>query len=169
MQERSEIKEEEFYYQEFGYMPLPEREEKWQKLLSFVLNRADIVEFIIGDERSLPPSLEPFHSNLIKVFSTHWKYGSKHKRPVTYARFAISNEIKDFLVSRRTIGRWGEGYPEDPLFYRGNELIMWVIGHEDMAFIRLSEDEAMEFIKEGFSLEKIRIPPPYPLSLKEQQ
>jgi len=136
-------------------------------LLLFVLDKADIVEFVIGDERSLSSSLEPFHSNLIKVFSTHWKYGSKRKRSVTYARFAISNELKDFLVSRRTIGRWGEGYPEDPLFYRGNELIMWVIGHEDMAFIRLSKDEAMKFAKEGFSLEKTRIPPPYPLSLKE--
>jgi len=162
MQERSEIKEEEFFYQEFGYMSLPKKEEKWQKLLSFVLDRVDIVEFIIGDKRSLPPSLEPFQSNLIKVFSTHWKYGSRRKRSVTYARFAISNELKDFLMSRRTIGRWGEGYPEDPLFYSGNELIMWVIGHEDMAFVRLSDDEATEFNKEGFSLEKVKIPRPYP-------
>nr|WP_290665403.1 hypothetical protein [Ardenticatena sp.] len=166
MQECSKIKEEEFYYQEFGYMPLSEKEEKWQKLLSFVLDRADIVEFIVGEARSLPSSLEPFRSSLVKVFSTHWKYGAKRKRPTTYARFFISSELKNFLISHRTIGRWGEGYPEDPLFYRGDELIMWVIGHEDMAFIRLSEDEAMEFAKDGFSLEKTRIPPPYPFASK---
>ena len=162
MKDYQQIREEEFYYQEFGHMPVPEREEKWQKLLSYVLDKANVVEFIIKDTKSIPPPLEPFRLSLIKVFSTHWKYGSKRRHPIAYARFTISDELKNFLISRRTIGRWGEGYPEDPAFYKDDILIMWVIGHEDMAFIRLSDSDAAEFNKAGFSLEKVRIPLPHP-------
>ncbi len=154
--------EEEFYFQEFGHMPPEEQKEKWTTLLSFVLRKADVVEFIIRDAKRLPPVLEPFSSSLIKLFSAYWKYGSRRRHPVTYARFALSNELKNFLLGY-PIGKWWGEYPEDPAFYKGDMLLMWTIAHEYMTFVRLSDSEAVELNKQGFSLEKVKVSPPYPL------
>lgn len=153
--------EEEFYYQEFGHMSPEEQKEKWTTLLLYVLRKGDIVEFVIKDAKSLPSSLEPFRPNLIRVFSMYWRYGSKRRHPVTYARFTLSDELKNFLLDR-TIGKWGEEYPEDPAIYKGDALLMWTIAHEYMAFVRLSDSEAAELNEQGLSLEKVKVSPPYP-------
>ena len=155
------MREEEFYYQEFGYMPPEEHKRKWTTLLLHALRKGNIVEFIIKDTKSLPSSLEPFRPNLIKVFSVYWKYGLKRRRPVAYARFSLSDELKNFLMSR-TIGKWGEGYPADPAIYKDNVVLLWTIAHDYMAFVRLSDGEAVELNKQGLSLEKVKVRPPYP-------
>lgn len=154
--------EEEFYCQEFGYMSPEEHKEKWTTLLLYVFRKGDIVEFTIKNAKSLPSSLEPFRPNLIRVFSMYWRWESKRRRPVTYAHFTLSDELKNFLLNR-TIGKWGEGYPEDPAIYKGNTLLMWTIAHEYMAFVRLSDSEAAELNEQGLSLEKVKVGPPHPL------
>lgn len=42
---------------------------------------------------------------------------------------------------------------EDPTFYIDEQVIMWTISHEDLAFVWLSTDEAINFNAQGYSFE----------------
>ncbi|MFO3798145.1 MAG: hypothetical protein ACK8QZ_12890, partial [Anaerolineales bacterium] len=51
-----------------------------------------------------------------------------------------------------TLGHWLIDL-EDPTFYVDEQVIMWTISHENLAFVWLSTNEAMNFNAQGYSFE----------------
>ncbi|MFN3741101.1 MAG: hypothetical protein ACK4VW_00330 [Anaerolineales bacterium] len=136
-----------FFVQDFTHLP----PQKWEGLLQYVLNKANFVELVIGGE-DLPPSLKPFRSSLVKLFSSRWRWGSRQLGSTTYARLALSDGLKRYILERPTLGHWLRDL-EDPTFYIDEQVIMWTISHENLAFVWLSTDEAINFNAQGYSLE----------------
>lgn len=150
-----------FFFQEFVHVS----SEKWRELLSYVLNKANAVEFVIKSRDELHPSLEPFRFSLIKTTASRWRWGAKQPGTTFYARFALSDALKEYLLKPPTLGEWSCDLPEDPSLYVDDEVIMWTISHEQLAFVRFSEREVSEFNKMGFSLERAEgVSLPYPPS-----
>lgn len=136
-----------FFVQDFTHLP----PQKWEGLLQYVLSKANFVEFVIRN-RNLPPTLETFRSSLVKVFSSRWRWGSRQLGSTTYARLALSDGLKRYILQRPTLDHWLMDL-EDPTFYIDEQVIMWTISHEDLAFVWLSTDEAINFNAQGYSFE----------------
>lgn len=135
-----------FFVQDFAHLPA----QKWEGLLQYVLSKANFVEFVIG--RGFPSSLEAFRSSLVRFSSSRWRWGSRQLGPTTYARLALSDGLKGFILQRPTLDHWLVDL-EDPTFYIDDQVLMWTISHENLAFVWLSTDEAINFNAQGYSFE----------------
>lgn len=136
-----------FFVQDFTHLPA----QKWKNLLQYVLNKANFVEFVVKNQDFLY-SLEIFRSSLVKVFSSQWRWGSKQLGSTTYARFTLSDRLREYILQRPTLGHWLIDL-EDPTFYIDGQVIMWTISHENLAFVWFSTDEAINFNAQGYSFE----------------
>lgn len=135
-----------FFVQDFTHLPA----QKWKDLLQYVLSKANFVEFVVKNQDIL--SSEVFRSSLVKVFSSQWRWGSKQLGSTIYARFALSDRLREYILQRPTLGHWLIDL-EDPAFYMDEQVIMWTISHENLAFAWLSTDEVMNFNAQGYSFE----------------
>lgn len=136
-----------FFVQDFTHLPA----QKWENLLQYILSKANFVEFVVKNNDILS-SLEILRSSLVKVFSSRWRWGSKQLGSTTYARFTLSDRLREYILQRPTLGHWLIDL-EDPAFYIDEQVIMWTISHESLAFVWLSTDEAMNFNALGYSFE----------------
>lgn len=135
-----------FFVQDFTHLPA----QKWENILQYILSKANFVEFVVKKQDIL--SSEIFRSSLVKVFSSRWRWGSKQLGYATYARFALSDRLREYILQRPTLGHWLIDL-EDPTFYIDEQVIMWTISHENLAFVWLSTDEAMNFNTQSYSFE----------------
>lgn len=142
----NEKRQKKFFVQDFTHLPA----QKWENLLQYILSKANFVEFVIKNQDIL--SSEIFCSSLVKVFSSRWRWGSKQLGSTTYARFALSDRLREYILQRPTLGHWLIDL-EDPAFYIDEQVIMWTISHESLAFVWFSTDEAMNFNTQGYSFE----------------
>lgn len=136
-----------FFVQDFTHLSAP----KWKNLLQYVLSKANFVEFVVKNQGILS-SLEIFRPSLVKVFLSQWRWGSKQLGSTTYARFALSDRLREYILQRPTLGHWLIDL-EDPAFYMDEQVIMWTISHENLAFVWLSTDEVTSFNAQGYSFE----------------
>ncbi|MCS7227296.1 MAG: hypothetical protein NZ821_09930, partial [Gloeomargarita sp. SKYB31] len=83
---------------------------------------------------------------------SQWRWGSKQIGSTTYARFTLTDRLKEYILKRPTLGHWLIDL-EDPVFYIDEQVIMWTISHENLAFVWLSTDEAKSFNALGYSFE----------------
>lgn len=136
-----------FFVQDFTHLSA----KKWKNLLQYVMSKANFVEFVVKNQGILS-SPEIFRPNLVKVFSSQWRWGSKQLGSTTYARFALANRLREYILQRPTLGHWLIDL-EDPTFYMDEQVIMWTISHENLAFVWLSTDEVTSFNAQGYSFE----------------
>lgn len=136
-----------FFVQDFTNFP----EQKWKNLLQYVLSKANFVEFVVQNKDILS-SIEALRSSLVKIFSSRWRWGSKQLGSTTYARFVLTDGVKEYILQRPTLGHWLMDL-EDPTFYIDEQVIMWTISHENLAFVWFSPDEVLNFNAQGYSFE----------------
>lgn len=55
--------------------------------------------------------------------------------------FHLAPEIQEFLRNCESLTSWGiaNNFPEDPAFYRKDQLILWTISHENMVYYSTKE------------------------------
>lgn len=134
----------------------------WHKLLDYVSQTANLVEFAVsGKERMLPTQLKPFSASLIAKFSSQWKWFAKQWGSTTFFQFSLSKELYTYIRTLPKLDDWTGNYPEDPTFYSENQPMLWTMSHDGLAFILLSTDEANQFREQGFDLKIIQPPNEY--------
>jgi hypothetical protein len=138
------------YFQDFTRLP----HEKWREWLVHFLDQANAVEFAWQGKGDLLHALEPFRPALRKRYSSRFRWGAKQLRPTSFARFALTDALREFLLARSGLGEWLGEYPEDPTLLADDDVLMWTISHESLAFARMTAAEAAAWNAKGFSLEK---------------
>jgi hypothetical protein len=140
----------ELYFQDFIRLPA----EKWREWLVHFLDRANAVEFAWQGRGDFAPSLEPFQSDLRNRYSSRMRWGAKQLQTTMFTRFTLTDALREFLLARSGLGEWRGEFPEDPTLLADDDVLMWTISHENLAFARMTAEHAAAWNAKGFSLEK---------------
>ena len=141
---------------------------KWQFILSFVINKTNIMEFrvdiantndeiqnkIVAAEKYIKHL--GFSKNIIEIFATNFYYHKLYSWNYIIARLSLDSKLKNKVCSYKTLVDFvlkNDSDIFDPAFYFDDTALLWTVTSMGYANILLSEKQRNLLIRQGFVLE----------------
>ncbi len=121
--------------------------EKWQYLLNYAFEKAEFVEFnILYSNQEITSEIEALSKSLVeKSKRTDKIYANGNY----FVRYILSNELKEFIKSKK-YGDW-EGYNyEDISFIKDGKEFLATNTHENLIIIKMNKNLKAELTEKGF-------------------